>query len=65
MIISRTPFRISLAGGSTVREAVTGAKDYITAAIGHAWRLGGGQGPVNHLAPLLQAGRAGCMNKRQ
>lgn len=45
-----------LAGGSTVREAVTGAKDYVTAAIRHAWRLGGGQGPVNHLAPLLQNG---------
>ena len=42
-----------LAGGSNVREAVAGAKDYITEAIRHAWRLGGGQGPVNHLAPLL------------
>ncbi len=51
-----------LAGGSNVKEAVTGAKRYITAAIRHAWRLGGGQGPVNHLAPLLQKGRAGCIN---
>lgn len=42
-----------LAGGSNIRGAVTGAKDYVTAAIRHAWRLGGGQGPVNHLAPLL------------
>lgn len=54
-----------LAGGSSIRDAVTGAKDYITAAIRHAWRLGGGQGPVNHLAPLLQQGNACCINKRQ
>jgi hydroxymethylpyrimidine/phosphomethylpyrimidine kinase len=49
-----------LAGGSNIREAVTGAKDYVTAAIRHAWRLGGGQGPVNHLAPLLPEERSCC-----
>jgi hydroxymethylpyrimidine kinase/phosphomethylpyrimidine kinase len=42
-----------LADGSNMREAVTGAKEYVTEAIRHAWRLGGGQGPLNHLAPLL------------
>jgi hydroxymethylpyrimidine/phosphomethylpyrimidine kinase len=53
-----------LAGGSSIREAVTGAKDYVTAAIRYAWRLGGGQGPVNHLAPLLMSspfGKEGLM----
>jgi len=45
-----------LAGGSSVREAVMGAKKYITSAIAHAWRLGGGQGPINHLAPFLPEG---------
>ena len=45
-----------LALGCGVREAVAGAKDYITTAIRHAYRLGKGQGPVNHLAPLLRKG---------
>jgi hydroxymethylpyrimidine/phosphomethylpyrimidine kinase len=54
-----------LAGGSSIREAVAGAKNYVTAAIRHAWRLGGGQGPVNHLAFLLLEERAGRINKRQ
>lgn len=42
-----------LAGGSSVPEAVAGAKDYITKTILHSWRLGKGQGPINHLAPLV------------
>jgi len=41
-----------LAAGSNIKEAVAGAKKYITASIQYAWRLGGGQGPINHLAPL-------------
>ncbi len=45
-----------LAFGKDVAEAVTEAKRYITAAIQHAWRLGGGHGPTNHLAPLFESG---------
>lgn len=41
-----------LASGQDVPEAVQGAKDYITQAIRYAWRIGGGHGPTNHLAPL-------------
>ncbi|MBN1382842.1 MAG: bifunctional hydroxymethylpyrimidine kinase/phosphomethylpyrimidine kinase [Deltaproteobacteria bacterium] len=41
-----------LASGKDVTDAVQGAKVYITQAIRHAWRIGGGQGPTNHLAPL-------------
>ncbi len=41
-----------LACGRGIRDAVSGAKEYVTAAILHAYRLGKGQGPVNHLAPL-------------
>lgn len=43
-----------LAHGTGMPEAAAGAKDYITEAIRHAWRLGGGQGPLNHLAPILR-----------
>jgi hydroxymethylpyrimidine/phosphomethylpyrimidine kinase len=43
-----------LASGKTLVEAVQGAKDYITEAIRHSWRIGAGQGPVNHLAPILE-----------
>ena len=39
----------SLAAGKTVYEAVDAAKKHITAAIRGAWRIGGGQGPVNHM----------------
>ena len=46
-----------LAGGSSVPEAVAGAKDFITKAILHSWRLGGGQGPINHLAALPEQRR--------
>jgi hydroxymethylpyrimidine/phosphomethylpyrimidine kinase len=45
-----------LAFGKDVAGAVTEAKRYITAAIRHAWRLGGGHGPTNHLAPLFASG---------
>ena len=41
-----------LAAGYDMPEAVARAKDYVTEAIRHAWQLGKGQGPLNHLAPL-------------
>jgi hydroxymethylpyrimidine/phosphomethylpyrimidine kinase len=39
-----------LAGGGGIREAVTRAKEYVTAALeaGARYRLGGGHGPVHH-----------------
>jgi hydroxymethylpyrimidine/phosphomethylpyrimidine kinase len=43
-----------LAMGRSVCEAVNGAKHYIDIAIRHALRLGGGHGPTNHLAPILE-----------
>ncbi len=43
-----------LALGRDVAEAVSGAKEYITAAIRHAYPLGKGHGPVNHLFALHQ-----------
>jgi hydroxymethylpyrimidine/phosphomethylpyrimidine kinase len=46
-----------LAFGKDVAGAVAEAKRYITAAIRHAWRLGGGHGPTNHLAPLFASGK--------
>lgn len=49
-----------LALGKDVPEAVAGAKQYITVAIRRSWRLGKGQGPLNHLAPLLEKGGSGC-----
>jgi hydroxymethylpyrimidine/phosphomethylpyrimidine kinase len=45
-----------LAFGNDVAGAVTEAKRYITAAVRHAWRVGGGHGPTNHLAPLFASG---------
>jgi hydroxymethylpyrimidine/phosphomethylpyrimidine kinase len=48
-----------LACGMDVQEAVTAAKRYISEAIRHAWRIGGGHGPTNHLAPLFADGDAG------
>ncbi|MEW6333262.1 MAG: bifunctional hydroxymethylpyrimidine kinase/phosphomethylpyrimidine kinase [Thermodesulfobacteriota bacterium] len=42
-----------LAFGQDAAGAVATAKRYITAALRHAWRLGAGHGPTNHLAPLL------------
>ncbi|MCE5262959.1 MAG: bifunctional hydroxymethylpyrimidine kinase/phosphomethylpyrimidine kinase [Deltaproteobacteria bacterium] len=44
-----------LGRGMDVSEAVAAAKRYITEAIRRAWRVGGGHGPTNHLAPLLAA----------
>ncbi|MFI2644973.1 bifunctional hydroxymethylpyrimidine kinase/phosphomethylpyrimidine kinase [Streptomyces sp. NPDC018610] len=37
-----------LAGGRTVPEAVTAAKEYVTGAIAAGFALGGGIGPVDH-----------------
>lgn len=42
-----------LGRGMDVPGAVREAKRYITEAIRCAWRLGGGHGPTNHLAPLF------------
>ncbi|MDP2725448.1 MAG: bifunctional hydroxymethylpyrimidine kinase/phosphomethylpyrimidine kinase [Syntrophales bacterium] len=52
-----------LAEGKSVAEAVAAAKEYITAAIRDAWRLGKGQGPVNHLAPVLRGNGLPCCRK--
>jgi pyridoxal/pyridoxine/pyridoxamine kinase len=43
-----------LARGYGVLEAVKRAKDYVTEAILFGIAIGGGQGPVNHVAPLLR-----------
>jgi hydroxymethylpyrimidine/phosphomethylpyrimidine kinase len=45
--------------GMDVPGAVAKAKRYITEAIRCAWRVGGGHGPTNHLAPLFVSGTAG------
>ncbi len=51
-----------LAEGRTVREAVSRAKIYVTEAIRFALAIGGGQGPTNHLAPLIrEAERYRCV----
>jgi hydroxymethylpyrimidine kinase/phosphomethylpyrimidine kinase len=42
-----------LGGGMDVPGAVAEAKRYITEAVRRAWRVGGGHGPTNHLAPLF------------
>jgi len=42
-----------------VPGAVAEAKRYITEAVRYAWRVGGGRGPTNHLAPLFALGAAG------
>ncbi len=42
-----------LARGLGVAEAVAEAKRYITEAVRRGWRVGGGHGPTNHLAPLF------------
>lgn len=47
-----------LAQGMDVPSAVEKAKRYISGAIRHAWRIGGGHGPTNHLAPLFADGEA-------
>ncbi len=43
-----------LAKGESVFEAVKKAKEYITTAVRFSLRIGGGHGPTNHLAPILQ-----------
>jgi hydroxymethylpyrimidine/phosphomethylpyrimidine kinase len=50
-------FACRLALGDTVEEAVRAAKDYISGAIKDAYGVGGGAGPVGHLAGLYR--RAG------
>jgi hydroxymethylpyrimidine/phosphomethylpyrimidine kinase len=45
-----------LAAGKDVAEAVAGAKRYVSEAVRRAWRVGGGNGPTNHLAPLFAGG---------
>ncbi|UJX40424.1 bifunctional hydroxymethylpyrimidine kinase/phosphomethylpyrimidine kinase [Desulfovibrio sp. JY] len=40
-----------LALGKPLGEAVEAARDYLQLALETAWDLGGGDGPVNHLAP--------------
>ena len=41
-----------LAGGAGLREAVHGAKEYLTEAILRSYAVGRGHGPVDHLHPL-------------
>ncbi len=48
-----------LGRGMDVSGAVAEAKRYITEAVRHAWRIGGGHGPTNHLAPLFSPGAGG------
>ena len=43
-----------LALGQELREAVPGAKAYLTEALRGAYALGGGAGPVDHLHPLTR-----------
>lgn len=43
-----------LAKGESVFEAVKKAKEYVTTAVRFSLRIGGGHGPMNHLAPILQ-----------
>ena len=43
-----------LAQGMNVYDAVKRAKEYITTAIRFALRIGGGHGPTNHMAYVLQ-----------
>lgn len=45
----------NLALGYDPFEAVQRAKQYVTAALNHALRIGQGQGPVGHFYPLLLA----------
>ena len=55
-----------LAAGKSVHDAVDSAKTYIQAAIRHAWRIGGGHGPTNHLAPvLMEIERYRCLAERK
>jgi len=44
----------NLALGQEPLAAVKAAKDYVTAALKYAYKLGQGQGPVGHFFPLLE-----------
>lgn len=48
----------NLARGEDRFSAVKLAKQYVTAALRHALRIGKGQGPVGHFFPLLQSGQS-------
>jgi hydroxymethylpyrimidine/phosphomethylpyrimidine kinase len=53
-----------LAQGSSFLEASTQAKAYVTEAIRSGLAIGSGQGPVNHVAPLLrQCERIRCADE--
>lgn len=53
-----------LALGKSVYDAVGAAKKYIQEAIRHAYRIGGGHGPTNHFAPVLQEiSRCRCLEE--
>ena len=46
-----------LALGASLRDAVRGAKDYVTEAIRRSYSVGRGHGPLDHLHPLRDAKR--------
>jgi len=53
-----------LAEGKSVFEAVKAAKEYTTTAIRFSLNIGGGHGPTNHLAHVLQESeRYNCIQK--
>jgi hydroxymethylpyrimidine/phosphomethylpyrimidine kinase len=53
-----------LGKGKALAEAVDKAKRYITEAIRHALRIGGGHGPTNHFAPVgVFLERQRCLGK--
>jgi len=55
-----------LAQGLSVVEAVDRAKQYVLTAIRFALRLGGGQGPTNHMAALFrESERCSCLEALQ
>jgi len=43
----------NLAAGQSMPTAIRAGKEYVTAALKHALRIGSGQGPVGHFFPLL------------
>ena len=45
-----------LAKGKDIREAVSLAKDYVTAAIKHSLSIGKGNGPTHHFWQMYQSG---------
>ncbi len=52
-----------MAKGKDIREAVSLAKDYVTAAIKHSLSIGKGNGPTHHFWQLYQSGL--CEKERQ